>query len=94
MLLPVTRLYQRRVRDRLEQALTYARVSLLLGPRQSGKSTLVSEVVGSDPRWRLVDLGDQATRTVAEADPKGFLAAGPTVYRRRFTFDGKAAKST
>ena len=42
----------------------------LLGPRQSGKTTLVQEVF---PDHKFLTLDDEVTRAFAAEDPEGFL---------------------
>ena len=44
------------------------------GPRQSGKSTLVQHVF---PDYEYVNLEDEATRNLAQADPAGFIRERP-----------------
>ena len=45
------------------------------GPRQSGKSTLVQHVF---PDYEYVNLEDEATRSLALADPTGFIRERPS----------------
>jgi predicted AAA+ superfamily ATPase len=59
----------------VEQAIADTRVVLIVGPRQSGKSTLVSSLVPSEA-YRSLD--DAATLTAAIADPQDFLARLPS----------------
>lgn len=47
----------------------------LLGPRQSGKSTLARTL---EPRYTYVTFDDAAALAFAQADPTGFVAALPT----------------
>jgi len=68
------RLLPRHVRPNLVEALAEARVACLLGPRQSGKSTLVQAVVADEHRARYVTLDDPATLAQAREDPTGFVA--------------------
>jgi len=58
----------------VQEALRYARVVLLLGPRQAGKSTLVGELAAHGAISRAVTLDDQLTRDAALVDPTGFAA--------------------
>ncbi len=55
-------------------ALADSRVVGLLGPRQSGKSTLARDIIG--PRWpaEYLTLDDESTRRAALEDPTGFIA--------------------
>jgi hypothetical protein len=47
---------------------------LVHGPRQCGKSTLVSQ---SLPGWRRLDLERERDRSVVAADVEGFFRANP-----------------
>lgn len=66
--------YARTVQRSLELALTDTPVVALLGPRQSGKSTLVRML---DPDRAYVTLDEEQTLRVARSDPDGFVAALP-----------------
>jgi predicted AAA+ superfamily ATPase len=60
-------------RDILPELLTLARqfpAVAVMGPRQSGKSTLVKEAF---PDYAYVSLEDIDSRTIAKDDPRGFL---------------------
>ena len=57
---------------------SYARtfkIVAILGPRQSGKTTLARAVFGKKP---YVNLEDPDARRFADDDPRGFLARFPT----------------
>jgi hypothetical protein len=56
------------------EALTDTRIVFIMGARQVGKSTLVSQVAAADHPVRLLTLDDQVTRDAALADPTGFVA--------------------
>jgi predicted AAA+ superfamily ATPase len=58
----------------VQEALRYARVVLLLGPRQAGKSTLVGELAAQGAVSRAVTLDDHLTRDAALLDPTGYAA--------------------
>jgi len=58
----------------VDEALRYARVVLLLGPRQAGKSTLLHELERRGSIGRTLTLDDNLTRQAALADPTGFAA--------------------
>jgi len=62
---------QRGLEGRIAAALQDTPVVCLLGPRQSGKSTLVSRMA---PSRQLVSLDDAAYLKLAREDPQGFLA--------------------
>jgi predicted AAA+ superfamily ATPase len=65
---PLPRLVEGRVRDALEDT----RIVALVGPRQSGKTTLARKLV-SDLSMTFVTLDDQQTREFANDDPNGFM---------------------
>lgn len=54
----------------VDQALSWARVVVIAGPRQSGKSTLARRTL-PNALWRTLD--DPATRAAAAADPVAFV---------------------
>lgn len=62
---------ERGLESRIAEALRDTPVVCLLGPRQSGKSTLVSRMA---PSRQLVSLDDAAYLKLAREDPQGFLA--------------------
>lgn len=63
--------FERGLQSRILEALQDTPVVCLLGPRQSGKSTLVSRL---DPSRQFVSLDDAAYFKLAREDPQGFLA--------------------
>lgn len=69
--------FARHLHPRVTAALAHARVVGVVGPRQSGKSTLVQGVVEAVPGARYVTLDDRAVRAAAEHDPHGFVADRP-----------------
>jgi len=69
---PLGRLLARHVEASVTEALTDTRVVVVIGPRQSGKSTLVGLVAkGRATEWRNLDTA--TTRQAAIADPAGFV---------------------
>lgn len=66
----------RHAAERLDELLRTFRVVLLGGARQTGKTTLVRDVLELPPERRF-SLDDVATRTRATEDPAGFVAALP-----------------
>lgn len=70
------RLTPRHIRPHLVEALTDTRIACLLGPRQSGKSTLIQAITAEEHPARYVTLDDPATLELAREDPTGFVA-GP-----------------
>jgi predicted AAA+ superfamily ATPase len=73
-------LLARHIAPRLEAALDDTPVVLVVGPRQSGKTTLCG-VVGRKRGARFLSLDDAATSASARTDPAGFVASleGPTI---------------
>ncbi|MBA3329218.1 MAG: ATP-binding protein [Solirubrobacterales bacterium] len=71
----------RHARGIIAEALTDTRVVMVLGARQSGKSTLTRRVAESDHPSMIFSLDDQATRAIAQDDPTGFIAGltGPVL---------------
>ncbi|MGQ0545039.1 MAG: ATP-binding protein [Betaproteobacteria bacterium] len=68
------RLFPRLLAASLKAALRDTPVVCLLGPRQSGKTTLARTL---EPRYAYVTFDDEATLAFARADPTGFVAALP-----------------
>ncbi|MFI4977897.1 MAG: ATP-binding protein [Solirubrobacterales bacterium] len=66
--------FERHALPLVDEALGYARVVLLLGPRQAGKSTLLHELERRGTIGRTLTLDDNLTRQAALADPTGFAA--------------------
>jgi uncharacterized protein len=56
------------------EALKDTPVVLLVGARQTGKSTLVRSLLGGGPARRYFTLDDQGVLDAARSDPAGFLA--------------------
>lgn len=66
--------YPRLLAASLQEALRDTPVVCLLGPRQSGKTTLVRTL---EPRYAYLSFDDAATLAFAQADPTGFVVALP-----------------
>ncbi|MBO6675578.1 MAG: ATP-binding protein [Rhizobiales bacterium] len=64
-------MYDRFVKDRIQEALTDTRVVLISGPRQSGKTTLATDIAAEDIPFFTLD--DATVMTAATEDPVGFL---------------------
>lgn len=67
-------LIEREISEELKRAAAEYPVVTILGPRQSGKTTLARMTFPNKP-W--VSLEDPDVRMAAEADPRGFLAQFP-----------------
>ena len=65
-------LYPRYLADRILDALTAFRVVVVNGPRQSGKSTLLT-LLADAAGAELVSLDDRANLRAARTDPAGFV---------------------
>jgi len=65
-------LYARHATDQVETALTDTPVVAIVGPRQSGKSTL-AEQIALDRGASMVSLDEVASRAAANADPTRFI---------------------
>ena len=63
---------ERIAESNVKQALRDSRVVALLGPRQSGKTTLIRRIAESDKRQYLT-LDDRQNRQIAQEDPIGLL---------------------
>jgi uncharacterized protein len=76
-----TPLFPRRIRPIIVDALGYARVVLISGARQVGKTTLSTEIAVTDRPMRALTLDDGQTREAALQDPAGFIAGldGPVL---------------
>jgi predicted AAA+ superfamily ATPase len=70
----MTKPFARPLTTSLKAALRDTPVVCLLGPRQSGKTTLARTL---EPRHAYVTFDDAATLAFARADPTGFVAALP-----------------
>lgn len=67
-------MFGRRIVGQVRDALADTPVVLLVGPRQSGKSTLVRELLTESAERAYVTLDDAAILSAARSDPSGFLA--------------------
>jgi predicted AAA+ superfamily ATPase len=65
-------LYARHAAAQVVSALADTPVAVIVGPRQSGKSTL-AEQIAADRGAHLVSLDDAGPRAAANADPAGFI---------------------
>lgn len=62
---------------RVREALTDTRIVAIVGPRQSGKTTLAQRVAADDGR-PFISLDDDQHRQFAANDPIGFVRGNPT----------------
>ncbi|HWW86316.1 MAG TPA: ATP-binding protein [Vicinamibacterales bacterium] len=66
-----TRLYPRLAAARIRSAFTDTPVVMLVGPRQSGKTTLARDLLGDARAYFTLD--DETTLAAARSDPTGFV---------------------
>ncbi len=68
-------MYPRYSTKYVKEALADTPVVFIMGPRQSGKTTLVKSLIkGSDKEnWEYITFDDQAQLGIAQADPVGFI---------------------
>jgi predicted AAA+ superfamily ATPase len=69
----------RHVEARLRRALDVSPVTLLVGPRGAGKSTLARAVVAGERSFRALSLDDPLDLAEAARDPRAVAAAGDLV---------------
>ena len=63
---------------RVREALTDTRIVAIVGPRQSGKTTLARRIADEDGR-QFINLDDDQHRQFAVDDPVGFVRVNPRV---------------
>lgn len=64
------KMIQRSLKKILRESAKWARVISIVGPRQSGKTTLAQDTFSD---YRYISLEDPTNREFAKNDPKGFL---------------------
>ena len=64
----------RHLQGRLEEALSDTPVVMLVGARQTGKTTLAQALAAKRPGMRFLTLDDPTTLAAATDDPAGFIA--------------------
>jgi len=64
-------MYNRFSTDNIKVALADTPVVFVMGPRQSGKTTLVKSLI--DDSWEYINLDDQTQFEIAKNDPVGFI---------------------
>lgn len=65
---------QRKIKETFLHALQFYPITILTGPRQSGKSTFLKN---SLPDWNYISLEDPDIREFCKTDPRGFLSSHP-----------------
>ncbi len=71
-------LYPRFIKQNIIDALQDTPVNLITGARQTGKTTLVKQLVSEDYPAQYVTLDDLSIRGAIENDPQGFLKSKTT----------------
>jgi len=74
-------MYQRKLSDRVLEALADRPVVVVNGARQTGKTCLVRDIIAPRHPAAFISLDDGAALSLAAADPAGFIAAqtGPVI---------------
>ena len=73
-------MFSRHLRPLLEESLADSPVTLLIGARQAGKSTLAQGFLDDGSLGSYLTLDDGVTLAAATTDPDGFVAGlGPSV---------------
>lgn len=68
-------MFSRLIKDKIQLALQDTPVVYIMGPRQSGKTTIVKEMISND--WEYVTFDDAAQLNIAKSDPVGFIRNFP-----------------
>jgi predicted AAA+ superfamily ATPase len=66
-------MFQRNIEERVREAIEHARVVLISGPRQAGKTTLVRELMDFGEEANYVTFDDISSLSYAQQDPAGFV---------------------
>ena len=66
------RLLRRHAEVSVREALSDTRIVALIGPRQSGKTTLARQIA-AEAGMSFITLDDAQSRQFANADPNGFM---------------------
>lgn len=64
-------MFERFIKNKIFNALEDTPVVYIMGPRQSGKTTIVNDII--DDNWKYVSFDDSAQLNIAKADPVGFI---------------------
>ncbi|RMF61599.1 MAG: ATP-binding protein, partial [Calditrichaeota bacterium] len=84
---------KRDLEDTLRRYLDSPEMLLILGPRQSGKSTLIQHVAAQFPKSNLISFEDVDLLALFEADPKAFASLHVEGYRTVFIDEAQYAPS-
>jgi predicted AAA+ superfamily ATPase len=69
-------MYHRYLMPNIKAALADTPVVFIMGPRQSGKTTLTKTLI--NPEWTYITFDDQAQLALAKSDPIAFIRNMPT----------------
>jgi predicted AAA+ superfamily ATPase len=64
-------MYKRYIKDKIDDALQDTPVVYVMGPRQSGKTTIVKNII--DEHWEYITFDDSTQLHSAQSDPIGFI---------------------
>ena len=64
-------MYSRYAKKKIIEALADTPATIVVGPRQCGKTTLVKQIMGNN--WRYITLDDANQLQFAKNDPVGFI---------------------
>ena len=71
---------KRSIENYIKEVFSYYPILLLIGPRQTGKTTLLKDIF---PEYKYISLEDPDVRSLATNDPRGFLET----YKDKTIFD-------
>ncbi|WP_232220702.1 AAA family ATPase [Legionella tunisiensis] len=66
-----SKMYNRYIKTNIFNALKDTPVVYIMGPRQSGKTTIVKDIINE--KWEYISLDDAAQLNIAKSDPVGFI---------------------
>ena len=69
-------MFARYIRDKIYTALQDTPVVYVMGPRQSGKTTIVKSIISDD--WEYISFDDSSQLNIAKLDPIGFIRNIPS----------------
>lgn len=64
-------MFNRYIKNSIYDALEDTPVVYVMGPRQSGKTTIVKDIIND--KWEYISFDDTAQLNIAKADPVGFI---------------------
>lgn len=85
---------ERELEKELEKYLRTKEIIAVLGPRQSGKSTLLNHLVEKLPKMHTLTFDDRQVLTLFEHDPEAFVGQHITPYEHVFIDEVQYAKES